>query len=235
MAGEVIADHRRDPEGGAPLGELARLPGWVWTRLQGGGPLTDCRPWVNYRTLDYLQQQICPGLRVFEWGAGGSTCFLLRQGVSLVSVEHDPQWSQSVESALRPLHGTEQWTLHQLPPDPLSGSVALVTPDNEIAESRSRAPGFENHSFARYVGAIQAYPDAHFDWIIVDGRARPACLIAARDKVRPGGMLMLDNSDRDYYHEAMRRLSPTFTRLDLRGLCAHALVLTTTTLWFRTG
>lgn len=37
-----------------------------------------------------------------------------------------------------------------------------------------------------------------FDVIVVDGIERQACCIAAINKLRPGGLIILDNSDRDY-------------------------------------
>ncbi|HLI94422.1 MAG TPA: hypothetical protein VKU83_12450, partial [Puia sp.] len=49
--------------------------------------------------------------------------------------------------------------------------------------------------------AIDVYPDSHFDVIIVDGRARPSCIKHALPKLKPGGWLLVDNSDRSYYLE----------------------------------
>jgi len=44
------------------------------------------------------------------------------------------------------------------------------------------------------------FPDDYFDLILVDGRNRKACLINAVRILKPGGVLMLDNAERDYYH-----------------------------------
>jgi predicted O-methyltransferase YrrM len=72
--------------------------------------------------------------------------------------------------------------------------------------------------FRSYVEAIDAYPDASFDLVVVDGRARPSCLRQAIPKLRPRGLLVLDNSDRDYYLTLSRALLSGFAELTQRGL-----------------
>ena len=61
-------------------------------------------------------------------------------------------------------------------------------------------------SFERYVKAIDDYPDGHFQVVSVDGRASVACLERALPKVAPGGLLILDNSQRERYQPALTRL-----------------------------
>jgi len=41
-----------------------------------------------------------------------------------------------------------------------------------------------------------------FDFVLVDGRDRVRCVTKARDRVKPGGVLMLDNSERTWYSRA---------------------------------
>jgi hypothetical protein len=55
-----------------------------------------------------------------------------------------------------------------------------------------------------YVEYIDAFPDEGLDLIMVDGRRRSDCLRHAGAKLRPGGALVLDNSERAEYQEAMR-------------------------------
>lgn len=54
-----------------------------------------------------------------------------------------------------------------------------------------------------YIAAIEHYPDKFFDVVVVDGREREACLIAAIPKVKPGGKLFLDDSQRERYLSTM--------------------------------
>ena len=55
--------------------------------------------------------------------------------------------------------------------------------------------------FHPYFQEIEKYPDSSFDFVLVDGRARVACMINAIDKIKKEGILILDNSDREKYYE----------------------------------
>jgi hypothetical protein len=47
----------------------------------------------------------------------------------------------------------------------------------------------------RYVAAVAGLEDASLDFAVLDGHYRQACLRAALSKLKPGGMLLLDNSN----------------------------------------
>jgi hypothetical protein len=81
----------------------------------------------------------------------------------------------------------------------------------------TRVPDGDPDAFAAYVAAIDAFPDGFFDLVVVDGRSRAACLDRAVPKIRPGGMLVLDDADRPEYADAIAELPP-WPRRDFRGL-----------------
>jgi len=58
-----------------------------------------------------------------------------------------------------------------------------------------------------YVEFVDAYPDENFDIIMIDGRRRSDCIRHAIPKLRCGGALVLDNSERAEYQEAMKVLN----------------------------
>jgi len=62
-------------------------------------------------------------------------------------------------------------------------------------------------SYEAYARAIDAEPDGSLDLVLVDGRARVACLRQARSKVRSGGFIILDDSARPEYAEAAALLA----------------------------
>lgn len=68
----------------------------------------------------------------------------------------------------------------------------------------------------RYPKTILAYPDQHFDFVFVDGRERVECIRCAHPKLKPGGLLILDNSARRRYREAFNLLE-TWRRRDFKG------------------
>lgn len=57
-----------------------------------------------------------------------------------------------------------------------------------------------------YYSICETFPDNYFDLILVDGRDRVKCIQYAINKVRPGGVLMLDNAERKYYQPAFDML-----------------------------
>ena len=82
------------------------------------------------------------------------------------------------------------------------------------------ASGREIHadqSFEDYAKAIHSYPKEFFDLIVVDGRARMACLRECVDHLAPGGAILLDNSDYARYQTELQSFEAEFaTRFERR-------------------
>ena len=68
----------------------------------------------------------------------------------------------------------------------------------------SRKEGHEGLDFSAYVAAIDDVPGS-FDLVVIDGRAREACLAAAVGRLAVDGMIVFDNSRRRRYRETIRR------------------------------
>jgi hypothetical protein len=85
---------------------------------------TAAMPWWNERATRYLSQHLSPGARVFEWGSGASTVWLMNQGADVTSVEHNPEWHAKV--------------LERCP----AANVHLIpgTPDGQIRAARDYLP-----------------------------------------------------------------------------------------------
>lgn len=129
--------------------------------------------------------------RVFEWGSGASTVWLARRAADVASVEHDPRWARQIARML-----------------PDNAHVTVVEPKkvgNEGATAASSKRGFEGLEFYRYVSAIEEIADP-LDLIVVDGRAREACLVKALERLAPGGLIVLDNVERARYRRAVRQM-----------------------------
>lgn len=57
----------------------------------------------------------------------------------------------------------------------------------------------------RYISLIQEYGD--FDCVLIDGRKRVKCGLNAMERIKPLGILVLDNAERPYYqalHEELK-------------------------------
>ncbi len=126
--------------------------------------------------------------RVFEYGSGASTVWLARRAASVVSVEHDPDWHRAISRMLA-AQANARIELVEADPSPVPGYV-------------SEKEGWKGRSFHNYASAIDD-EGGPFDLIVVDGRARAACLTHALKHLAPGGMILFDNSGRERYRSAI--------------------------------
>lgn len=146
---------------------------------------------------------IKPGNRVFEYGSGGSTLYFAQKGVEVVSVEHKEDWRKQVLKALKDRGLVTPQVVLARPTRKKTERFAPGDPD--LFQTGHGYKGKSNNMwFEDYVKVIDRFPDKHFHLVFVDGRSRPACLKRAICKVRPGGILVLDNSERRRYAFAMK-------------------------------
>lgn len=57
-----------------------------------------------------------------------------------------------------------------------------------------------------YNNFCNQFPDNFFDLILIDGRERVRCITSSIRILKSGGILMLDNSERDYYQPGIKLL-----------------------------
>jgi len=164
-------------------------------------------PWWTFEAIEkvdrFLKER--PNARVFEYGSGASTIWLARRAAEVISVEHDAAWFPEVE---RRLSGFPHARLRFVAPD--------ATPSAD-ARYASDKPAWRGRTFRDYVHAIDA-EEGMFDLIVVDGRARTACLEHARTRLAPGGLIVFDNSHRAPYRRAIAASGMAWERT--RGLAA---------------
>jgi hypothetical protein len=177
-------------------------------------PLKVGYPWVTISALLWLDSFITRDSRVFEWGTGGSTLYWGERVRAVTSVEHDRSWFEKTACAIASSQLTN-CDLRLREPEGAGNSCRLHSSAHD-ATYESAFPSYESSSFKHYVTEIDVFPDSFFDLISVDGRARPSCLIHAVRKVKPGGALMLDNSERSRY-QASFELFRSWRRHDFAG------------------
>ena len=169
---------------------------WKKSLRANNNPLNDESPWINFPAIDFLQKIANPTMKVFEYGSGGSTLFWARRVDKVYSIEHDKKWTEKVKEQLIKKNINNVSILH-VPPvvDPASTNRKIENPNDYISDDES----FHGYNFEDYVKTIDNYSENYFDVVIVDGRARPSCLLNARTKIKAGGYLLIDNTERNYY------------------------------------
>jgi hypothetical protein len=170
---------------------------WLQTTFLKKDTLSvDALPWISLPALRWLTGYIKPEMSVFEWGSGASTVFFSRRVSKLVSVEHDDQWFKKIKLKISD-DCTCDVTLRNVGCDSISN--ATLMDEMELDLYKTSVPSFAGSCFYNYVRSILDYPDGAFDIILVDGRARTGCLGLAKTKVRRGGVVILDDSERRHY------------------------------------
>ncbi len=186
---------------------------WVNGRIQKKSPMDLRLPWIAWDCIDELSSsRLWPGMRVFEWGAGGSTLFFLERECEVVTIESSPAWTDAIVRAVENLGGSasERWELRTF----------------DIAGSREQGQAFIDT-------VAQGHP---WDLVLVDGfltewPSRLSCLKRAREHVKPGGMLVLDDAWRNEFLEVPELLLPGWKRERFRSLGPCRLGVTQTDIY----
>lgn len=202
--------------------QLKYVGAWIRSLRKGQTPIVNKKPWLTYRAINFLEIYLKPGMVSFEYGSGGTTLFMADRVKKHVAVEHHKAWYESVKSTLGKANlNNVEYLLIEPKPNKASNK-------NEYYRSTRE----RDVSFEKYVTAINAYPNNFFDVVIVDGRARMACVREAYAKVKHKGILILDNSVRPDYFEAflfMKKRSRSVQ--NLFGLIGYETLLMQTTVW----
>jgi predicted O-methyltransferase YrrM len=160
-----------------PLSGWLRYPAAWWRARRGSTPE---RPWIVPAAIGHLRRRIRSDWTVLELGAGRSTPWLARRARRVLSFEDNGFWVEETRGRLREL-SLENVELRQLP-------------------------------IEEFAPEVDALPDARFDLVVVDFLEAPTVtrmdvLRPAMSKVRSGGLLLLDDSDRPGYAEAFQLLA----------------------------
>lgn len=129
---------------------------------------------------------IKPGMRVLEWGSGGSTLWLadrLPERATLTSIDHDTKWNTVVREKIGPRDNVR---LLLVPPAGPLGANATIEEEDPT----------HLHDY------IHAVDGEKFDLIFVDGVARGTCMDHARTLLKPGGTVYLHDAHRPWYDHA---------------------------------
>lgn len=184
-----------------PIGWLGDFNKWRLERDSSSTPLDRGEPWFCYSAIRHLSTVVTPQTRVFEYGSGGSTLFYANHCAKAVTVEHDAQWAELVQQTLDKKQITNATLLPVTEQEPQTPGEA-----DPMEGFGSTYQHYAGKSFKQYVNTLLDYPMHEFDLIVIDGRARSACMRVAIERVAPGGMIIVDNSERPQYQEMQNRL-----------------------------
>lgn len=188
--------------GRAPLAAWRYLPVEMYQRFARQRPP---RPWMTPASVAYLSDVVTVGVKILEVGSGASTLWYAEKGATVLSIETDEAWHRSVAAQVTQGNYSKCEVVHV--------TAAMLTT------------------------YLRELPQSGFDIVIVDhcetgGATRLDSLRAARGRVRPGGLLVLDDSDRPENREA-GALLPGWSCLRLTGLKGNPLLAVETSVFTR--
>jgi hypothetical protein len=180
------------------------------------------RPWTSQAAIRIFESILSKEMIGFEYGSGNSTLFFAKHLKHITSVEHNEVWYTIVKNKLKERNQTNV-DYRLIPAVQANGSrIYDFYEKHNLTESDFTI----QKEYDNYFSFVIGYPDNHFDFIMVDGRARVECCLNAIPKLKPGGIFVLDNSDRERY-------TPVFTVLKNWKMLNTTTGLFDTTFWFK--
>jgi hypothetical protein len=140
-------------------------------------------PWLVKDAISYLDAWLCRSDVGVEWGSGRSTVWLAKRISKLISIEHDEKWFVHVKDSLKNFKNVEQ-IIEPLIDSSLSRNYSSKIPEKLANES--------------------------IDFCLVDGRLRDYCTLHILDKIKPGGLLIIDNIERYIPIKRINKKTPYF-------------------------
>jgi predicted O-methyltransferase YrrM len=126
-------------------------------------------PWLTPHAVRLLAAMLRPADRGVEFGSGRSTVWFAERVAHLTSVEHDEQWYQAVSAII--------------------ARRSLANVDYVLARWDPDEPGDRSD----YVGVLHRFPERSLDFALVDGAYRDFAARLVLSRIKPGGLLIIDN------------------------------------------
>ena len=162
-------------------------PGYLLTNCLKKTPLDIELPWFSYAAIEFLEAFLRPQMFVFEYGTGGSTLFFGRKVRTVTSSEDNIAWLDKVKKRVTQ-----------------TGLANVVLQHRQF--DANNPVHFESSEY------LHSIPEPGFDVIVVDGTekffgqkdaplVRPACFRHAENFIKPGGIIVVDDS---WYYPELR-------------------------------
>lgn len=156
-------------------------PRYIWNRmaLMAFERANPDVPWLTSDMISILDTWLRPTDVGLEFGSGRSTSWFALRVDMLTSVEENPEWYEIVRKQIQ--NKSVDYYLHE------DGSTNLESSD--------------------YVSVARRIMPESLDFCLIDGTAREHCALACLDKLKPGGILIIDNVER-YFPREKKSFSP---------------------------
>lgn len=135
-------------------------------------------PWMAPKAIAYMDKVIDKNFQMLEWGSGGSTTWFSKRAKHVTSVEDNQSWFERVRRTF------EQEKITNI-------DYRFIPTDHSIDQEKC----IQEKKIPEYVAVVNGFQQDYFDMIIVDGSFRNVCINQSPRFLKPGGYLVLDNSN----------------------------------------
>lgn len=169
-------------------------------------------PWITSDATKWMERYLSKEMVVFEYGSGGSTLYIAPRVKKIISLEYDVSWYKKIRFYIR-FNNINNCQLELIKPELEANKKHYSSKSFDYKSSNGY---YSDFSFEKYCKYINTFPDKYFDLIIVDGRSRNSCVLESMKKIKDGGYILLDDSQRDEYNLGINYLS-NLRRIDFPG------------------
>jgi len=131
-------------------------------------------PWLTKPANSFLTSWLRDSYDGLEYGSGRSTIWFAERLKHLTSVEHNRDWYQ--------------WVKEQIDSKNIRNVSYLL-----IEEQDSQDREYIENS--KYVAIAKQFENDSLDFALVDGILRGPCALEVTKKIKPGGILVVDNAN----------------------------------------
>jgi hypothetical protein len=151
---------------------VPRIKYWFWEKTHPD------EPWLCPGTVEFCNQHLNKSMTVLEFGSGRSSAWFAQRVEKLISIEQDESWYQSVKTKL------EQENVTNI-------NLRLILLDHPYSEPERDV----YEPLPSYVAVLEEFADESLDFVIVDGHYRTNCTRKSINKIKPGGYLLIDDTN----------------------------------------
>ena len=136
-------------------------------------------PWLTKNMNQILDSWLLPNDNGIEWGSGRSTTWFANRVSHMISIEHDPAWAAKVAVMLENNGLVSKVDFYDSPIVIKGEYIDATTSYGELADD--------------YVNIVKSCSDESLDFALVDGVERDRCALSCVDKIKSGGIIIVDN------------------------------------------
>lgn len=144
--------------------------------------------WMSAIEIDVVLHYMGSFRTCLEWGGGGSTKNFAPLAGESHTIEHDREWCDSLKEQVDDMNMTSHVHIHCIP---VPRGHRGWGKDNPFEEGTYE-------QFKEYVDHVNALNVSHFDFVLVDGRARIPAAVRALSYISRNSVVVLHDAERAF-------------------------------------